>query len=213
MRIPATQFAIKTIADTILDDAFGMSPRAAYIVTSVAAAIVISCNFEKALANVRGNPACVKKGNLTDAEIDQLRKNGQFLGDENVFGPSLETKGAFEKAKIKGLMQDGKLVGSYQTRTLDVPLLKQLGAQHSSANALKVATGAKINPWTYATWGTCQQATNLTLLQAGISSTILDLGASWDMYVTTAVYGNYGGMLSNRIHAGFNANNNYEGKY
>jgi hypothetical protein len=107
-------------------------------------------------------------------------------------------------------MQGDKLIGSYQKRALDIPFLKQLGAQHSSANVLNLSSGLKANPLTYATWGTCHQATNLTLLNADIPSTILNMGASWDMYVTTAVYGNYGGQLGNRIFSGVTANGNYE---
>jgi hypothetical protein len=87
-----------------------------------------------------------------------------------------------------------------------MPGFKQIGAQHSSANALTVSSSAsQLNPWRYATWGVCHQATNMTLLNGGISSTILDLGSSFDMFVTTAVYGNYGGQLGNRAFTSINA--------
>ncbi|MDD3375050.1 MAG: hypothetical protein PHY73_04935 [Candidatus Omnitrophica bacterium] len=110
---------------------------------------------------------------------------------------------------MKGLFQNGEFVGSSQKYTLDIPFFKQIGAQHTSANVLNVSADKTLNPYSYATWGTCHQATNATLLKAGISFTILDLGVSWDMYVTTAVYGNYGGQLGTRIWAGAEASNNY----
>ena len=113
--------------------------------------------------------------------------------------------------EISGVIKDGGLIGSLQKRTLDIPFLKQLGAQHTSANVLNISSGPKVNPWRYATWGTCHEATNLTLLKSGVSSTVADLIPSWDMHLTTAVYGNYGGLLGNRIWAGIHAGRNYEG--
>jgi hypothetical protein len=67
--------------------------------------------------------------------------------------------------------------------------------------------GEKISPSSYASFGVCHTAANATLLNSGISSTMLDIDPSWDMFVTTAVYGNYGGQFGSRVVAGVNANN------
>lgn len=107
-------------------------------------------------------------------------------------------------------MQDNKLVGSFQKRTPDVAFFKQIGAQHTSANMLKYSSSLKVNPSSYLLWGTCHQAANLTLLGSGVSSTILNISPTWDMYVTTAIYGNYGGQLGSRILSGINANRDSE---
>jgi hypothetical protein len=37
------------------------------------------------------------------------------------------------------------------------------------------------------------------------SDLVRSMGPSWDMFVTTAVYGNYGGQLGNRVYTGVNA--------
>ncbi|MCA9405666.1 MAG: VCBS repeat-containing protein [Candidatus Omnitrophica bacterium] len=203
------------VADEIYDDILGFSPRTAYMLAYIDLTITGTYLSERAVANILGDPVQIRNAQLTDVEIAELRKNGQFIGDENMFGPSLKTKGAFDRNNVKGLTRDGKLVGSFQKRPLDVPGLKQLGAQHSSVNTLTVASSSvsELNPWKYATWGVCHQASNASLLNGGISSNILNLGPSWDMFVTTAAYGNYGGMLSNRIYSGFNANENYKKGY
>ncbi|OGX27486.1 MAG: hypothetical protein A3D10_04125 [Omnitrophica WOR_2 bacterium RIFCSPHIGHO2_02_FULL_48_11] len=210
MRTPIAQWTTENLAHYYYDNVLGMSPRTAYITSYLVVSTGVSLGAEKMFASFSGaKPAQLRKEPLTNEELKNLQINGQYAGDENVFGPSLKTKGAFEKSDVKGLVQDGKLVGSFQKRTLDVPGLKQLGAQHSSVNALN-ASGVSVNPFSYATWGVCNQAANATLLNAGISSTVLNLGPSWDMFVTTAVYGNYGGQLGNRVLSGVNANQNYE---
>ncbi len=203
----------EAVAQNVFDDALGMKPKAAYMWSSIAIRAGVSLGFEKMLASASGaRPVQIQGGKITKEQMDTLQANGNFAGDENMFGPSLKTDGAFkgDQSIVKGLMQDNKLVGSFQRVPLDVPGLKQLGAQHVSTNMLNVASNVKINPLSYGVWGVCDQAANLTLLNAGASSTILNLGASWDMYVTTAVYGNYGGQLGYRVLSGVNANREYQ---
>ena len=195
-------------AEEIYDEMLGFSPSTAYTLASIDLQITGTYILERVAANAVGYPVRIKK-NLRGKEIDRIRK-GEYAGDENAFGPSLKSKSArFDE--INGLIKDGGLIGSLQKRALDVPILKQLGAQHTSANVLNLSSGPKVNPWSYATWGTCHEATNLTLLKSGVSSTAADLIPSWDMHLTTAVYGNYGGQLGNRIWAGIYAGRNYEG--
>jgi len=199
------------LATQVFDDALGMRPKTAYIWSAVTVRIAATLTFEKMFASATvAKPVDIKKELLSDGELKTLGDSGQFAGDESMFGPSLKTKGSFEVDHVKGLTQDGKLVGSFQKRVLDVPGLKQLGAQHSSVNVLNVTSNFKVNPLSYATFGVCHQAANLSLLNGGISSTIFNIGPSWDMYVTTAVYGNYGGQLGYRVLSGVNANDNYK---
>ncbi len=192
------------VGKEIFDDAFGMSPRTAHIAANVSLQVAGSLTIEKILANDMGSPVKTKN-NLSDDEIAQVSK-GEYAADENIFGPSLKSKNArFDE--IKGLYRNNQILGSFQKRTLDVPLLKQLGAQHSSVNMSKISSNLKINSWEYATFGVCHQATNATLLNGNVSSTILNIDPSWDMFVTTAVYGNYGGQLGYRIYTGVNSYN------
>jgi len=199
---PAGQDLVDWTAQNIYDNILGMRPSTARVWASIDLGMTSSYMIERTIANIIADP--VQTRSLTNDELKKLSSDGYFAGDEGAFGPSLRSKNApFDE--IKGLTKNDKLVGSFQKRTLNVPGLKQLGAQHSSANALAVS-GPRLNPFRYATWGTCHQATNMTLLQGGISSTIMTLGPSWDMFVTTAVYGNYGGQLGYRIYTGVNSN-------
>ncbi len=206
LQSPAGQNLTDWTASNIYDNVLGMRPGTARIWASIDLGMTSSYLIERSIANIIADP--VKTRSLTNNELKNLSSEGYFTGDENAFGPSLRSKDArFDT--IKGLTKDDKLVGSFQKRTLDMPGFKQIGAQHSSANALAVS-GPQLNPSRYATWGVCHQATNMTLLQGGISSTILDLGPSFDMFVTTAVYGNYGGQLGSRAFTGANAYRNEE---
>jgi hypothetical protein len=200
---------VRRVGNEVFDDAFGMNPKAAYITSSIVCQTALTLGLERMFASIIADPAVVRKSDLTDAEINELRTNGQYAGDEEMFGPSFKTKGAFKRSHVKALTQDGDLIGSFQTRSLDIPLLKQLGANHASANMLNVSSIQVLSPKAYGIWGTCHQATNATLLNGGTSSTIFTLAPSWDMYVTTALYGNYGGQLFSKAYTGIDAGRNY----
>jgi hypothetical protein len=205
LQSPAGQNLTDWTGQNIYDNILGMRPGTARIWAGIDLGMTSSYLIERSIANIIADP--VSTGSLTNGEIEKLR-NSYFAGDEGAFGPSLRTKEAFksEGAVIKGLTKNGQLVGSYQKTPLDMPFFRQIGAHHSSANVLTVSSSAsQLNPWRYASWGVCHQATNMTLLNGGISSTTLTLGPSWDMFVTTAVYGNYGGQLGNRAYTGVNA--------
>lgn len=51
------------------------------------------------------------------------------------------------------------------------------------------------NTWYGTLFGTCHQATNATLLQSGVSSTVTDIYPHWSTFASTVAYGNYGGGL------------------
>jgi hypothetical protein len=62
----------------------------------------------------------------------------------------------------------------------------------------------------YATvFGVCHQASNATLLASGISSTVWDLAPHLSTFASTAVYGNYGGQLTNYIYTGIRTDRGY----
>jgi RHS repeat-associated protein len=207
MRTPVGEWTAQETGEHVFDNALGMRPRTAQVWSAVSWRIGLSLEFEKMFATASGaRPAQIKK-NLSDAELDELSK-GEFAGDETILGPSLRTRDAFSGrgSLIEGLAIDNKLVASYESTSLGIPFLREIGTRHSAANALNVSV-QKINPLFYGTWGTCHQATNLTLLNAGVSQTTLTLEGSWSMYVTTAVYGNYGGQLGYRVYSGTSVNN------
>ena len=57
------------------------------------------------------------------------------------------------------------------------------------------------------TFGWCHQAANATLLNAGFSNVVTQTSGNYSTFLTTALYGNYGGGLmikANSIHEAYN---------
>ncbi|NTU50142.1 MAG: hypothetical protein HGA87_04530, partial [Desulfobulbaceae bacterium] len=209
MRTPIAQWTIENYGHYYFDNVLGMRPGTAYVWSYLTISTGVSLGTEAMLASSGGaQPA--QKRKLTPDEKEYLRQNGNFAGDENRYGSSLKTK-AFDGPddNVWGLSLKDGLRASYQDTPLTVPGLQQMGALHSSANVIGIQAQT-INPWSYAFWGTCHQATNVSLLQGGISYTLMDLSGNWSMAVTTAVYGNYGGQLPSRIYSGVQAYNDYD---
>ena len=60
------------------------------------------------------------------------------------------------------------------------------------------------------TFGFCHQATNATLLNAGFSNVVTDIFPNYSTYVTTMLYGNYGGGLVQKAHSAYQANTEWQ---
>lgn len=54
-------------------------------------------------------------------------------------------------------------------------------------------------------YGVCHQGVNASLLSAGLSDTAFSLYPGWDTFLSTAIYGNYGGGLVRSTYAGISA--------
>lgn len=60
------------------------------------------------------------------------------------------------------------------------------------------------------TFGFCHQATNATLLQAGFSNVVTEITGNYSTFLTTALYGNYGGGLVQKAFSGYQADKNWK---
>lgn len=88
--------------------------------------------------------------------------------------------------------------------------VKALEVTHTGIN-IQGYTGGKINSAFYGSWGVCHTAVNSALLKAGYSSTLISLGqGGWSTFLSTAVYGNYGGGLYRSAYAGYQSYNDYD---
>lgn len=64
--------------------------------------------------------------------------------------------------------------------------------------------------WYGTLYGTCHQFSNATLLMSGISNTVVDIYPHWSTFLSTAVYGNYGGGLMRSVATGVIASQDYK---
>ena len=62
----------------------------------------------------------------------------------------------------------------------------------------------------YASYLVCHQATNITLLEGGVSNTVALGNPSWSTAASTLVYGNYGGGLLRAAGQGVHASHEYD---
>lgn len=112
--------------------------------------------------------------------------------------------------ELWALTQNGKQVGTIgEARVgalgLDGPL-SFLQIDHTGINLKGLKNAAKINPYAYLTSGVCHTSINISLLNAGFSSTVTSLNAGgWSTYLSTGIYGNYGGGLYRNVFNGYNS--------
>ena len=201
----------RQVGDEFFDDVLGMRPKTARIWSAVALNTMMSLGIERGLAHLTGSNLTISSDRIGDDDFVKAQEF-PFASDEFQYGPSAKSTlndSINWNEKYFGLTNEsGELVGGIGKRNFS---LFGLTAHHTGANIMG-ASDSVLPAWSYATLGgTCQQATNLTMLSAGYSNTILGFSQirTWDMYVTTAVYGNYGGQLPSRIISGMQAHDNY----
>ncbi|MBU2541138.1 MAG: RHS repeat-associated core domain-containing protein, partial [Candidatus Omnitrophica bacterium] len=205
--------------EQVFDDVFGMRPKAAYMWSYVATDIALTLTFEAMVASLVADPATVSKNAVLSKDIENPKGYdpwGRFPGAENIdksragftfeemnkltnkVGDALAVTG--KGAKSGGL---SKIIPGTQ---LDPIHVGAISSKFPKAGAPKPSVG-----WWYGTlFGTCHQASNATLLAGGISSTVVNVYPHWSTFLSTAVYGNYGGGLIRSVATAINANQDYQ---
>ncbi|MBI4680965.1 MAG: RHS repeat-associated core domain-containing protein [Nitrospirae bacterium] len=195
--------AIRSVGREVFDDAFGMRPRTALIWSSIFVHTAVSLGYEWGTANLLYNPAPVVKeySPATDGPIEG--------GGIEPYG-DVPTKTNFETwSEIKNFgrgADDTVFVGK---RPVTGPLSKAK-LNHIAAVSTEGFgnTVTRVNQATWATSMTCHQVSNGMLVARGFSNTVL--GMSWDTYLSTLLYGNYGGGLYYKTVTGIQARDEYK---
>lgn len=209
--------ATEGVGKGLFDNVFGMRPGTAYIWSAITLRIGVNLGFETMFANMVGDPAAGSR------PYDPKNPSDKALTDNpkgyKPFGRYPGRKGhpvEFINDQVRTLTdRSNNTLAVTGIGTKSGGLVRiGLDPQHTGAIAKNFSgQGMKaIAPdWMYASlYGTCQQATNATLLAGGISDTVLSLYPHWSTFASTAIYGNYGGGLVRSVAAGVQANENYE---
>ncbi len=206
---------IRRVGNEVFDDAFGLSPKVAYILSSVTLHAAATLAFESAFAHLSGASPASKvvdfdPENPEHAEL--LKSSGGYdpYGGR-VPGGQYHDRPYFESNRLKVLYKNDKalaVVGKDQVGWRGVTTTIKGAPTHTGA-IVEALSGRGIAPkFPMATFGTCavcHQVTNATLLEGGFTDTAASLFPSWSTYSATVVYGNYGGQLPVHVYRAFNA--------
>jgi len=205
-------------ADEIFDDMFGVNnPETAYMLAYTTLTIIGNYGFERAFANIMADPGTVSKfdPNNPDHKALALNKNGEASGyhsfGKNPTNPDTSWNPAIRDNSNLWVITknngDMALVG-------DVPYSSGVhtGAKATSfPKALNMEYPRGNLPFQKGlTFGTCHQAANATLLNAGFSNVVTQTSSNFSTFATTAIYGNYGGGLMIKANSVHEAYNNWE---
>ncbi|MFZ5800543.1 MAG: RHS repeat-associated core domain-containing protein [Candidatus Omnitrophota bacterium] len=197
------QQVVNWVAKEIFDDAFGMSPRAAYftayLVTDAVLTAGISYGLDK-LTNPR-NAKVVKPNKLTESqktEYDAILNDPKAMKSTNVTGREMLGDAAnripgMSPKTYRALVVDGHvkaIIANDWIRLFGMPI----PLQHT---AVAVPGGGSFSTGLNYLWnsGVCHQERMLALRSAGVTGiTPLDLNKSFDTWLSYGVYGTYGGQ-------------------
>ncbi len=133
--------------------------------------------------------------------------NGEAITRDEFYSKLLLTTLVGENEKVLAIVgEDVKSGGLSKLKLgLQPKHIGAIGEDFTKSGMIKIAPD-----WWYGTlYGTCQQATNATLLMSGISNTVTGLYPHWSTYLSTTLYGNYGGGLPRSVYTGIQASQDY----
>ncbi|OGW83658.1 MAG: hypothetical protein A2987_04765 [Omnitrophica bacterium RIFCSPLOWO2_01_FULL_45_10] len=203
---------IERVGKEVFVDILGMSPKRAYRWSSIFMNIITSFAFEWAFASLISNPISAEKYD----PAKHTRSGGSVSPKGPIYGPSPSENTLFSQDELISLVdKTGKQVGTLGVARVPALGLDEglsfLGVNHTGASMTALTGSTKLSPFTYLTYGVCHTATNVSFLQAGFGSNLITLGSGgWTTYVTTAIYGNYGGGLARTAFTSVTAYKDYE---
>jgi len=188
---------IRHVGKEFFDDVLGMRPATAYTWANITTYMAVNWAYQTALANVvtGGNAVTAKdykydprNRTALDAKVENIVNKGKGY---NYGGVPTELK------QVSRVLFDksGDLVGVASKSSI-----LMLGPQHtgiimndipSLARSIRLRGIPGVD--SYGIWGISHQAVNVSLLEAGYSSTVISVGGGWTTVLSTAVYGPYGG--------------------
>jgi hypothetical protein len=182
---------IDRFANEVFDDAFGINnPRVAHDFASFFAHTAATLTFEWAFANLVAKPAVGKRP--YDPKKDNL---SEFKGLDPYDAGTVPPEGFTPEQIDVFVDKTDKAIAATGHRPLKrVKWLTHIGSSGKmpSPAALKVGNPSDMGAL-YGITGVCHQVSNMSLLQSGLTNTVL--ATSWDTYLSTFAYGTYGGGL------------------
>ncbi|HDI13031.1 MAG TPA: RHS repeat protein, partial [Hadesarchaea archaeon] len=190
---------ISWLANEVFDDAFGMSPKVAYVSASVVAHAGTSCAFESMFTKMFAPKGPLRRaGEASQTEVEEFAKThpGGTAGGRPYVEPDISRLGERPGKWTRLVNESGEVAAYHWSGPIwDVPILRRV-VKHHQFYAPGMSQGFVPASWSYGTFGVCQQLT-----PKGYSSSIVSLGlADTGVFVTSLVYGQYGGGLLSRIY-------------
>lgn len=215
LSLPPGKQLTKFAATEIFDDMLGINnPKIAYILSYTGLSILGNYACERAIANLTAETGKVEDFDPKNPKHMELIK-GEKYGYNTYAGPPDPTNpeavanwvAAGKLKVIEGA--DGKmaLVGSKPYA---------FGSVHTGANSPSFPKALNMKyPCSLPknlqgiTFGWCHQATNATLLASGFSNVVTQTSGNFSTFITTFVYGDYGGGLMIKANSVYEAYNNW----
>ena len=190
---------ISWLANEVFDDAFGMGPKAAYVAASVIAHAGISFAFESVFAGIFAPKGSLKQGGeASQAEVEEFaaKNPGGTAGGRPYVEPDISKLGKRPGKWTRLVDKSGDVAGYHWEGPIwDIPIIRHI-VKHHQFYVPGMSEGFVPASMTYGFFGVCQQ-----IVPRGYSSSIVSLGlADVGVYVTTLVYGQYGGGLLARVY-------------
>jgi RHS repeat-associated protein len=190
---------IRRVGNEFFDDVLGMRPATAYTWANITTYMAVNMAYQFTFANIL-NPAKVTDKQPYNSGSDKaiardLSENGG--GFNYGTQPSIDKTGAlqhvdnvlYSNGKAVGLSAEALYIGG-QPQHLGV-VMRGLTYNINSGALLGEPIKALLHG--YGVLGISHTAVNITLLNAGYSSTISSIGGGWSTYFSTFIYGPYGG--------------------
>ncbi|GEM_PF-4297863 len=207
----------KFTANEIFDDMFGVNnPETAYMLSYTTLTIIGNYGFERAFANIMAEPGAVKNLDPKNVKHQEGIRGEKYGYDSFGDGPDPTNPEATANwvaaGKVKVIEGKNGNMAFFGERPYgpgvhtgaNSPNFPQ-ALNMKSPSGLPLPKGLQL-----ATFGTCHQAANATLLNAGFSNVATQVSGNFSTFATTAIYGNYGGGLMIKANSVREAYNNWE---
>ena len=186
---------VRRVGNEFFDDVLGMRPQTAHTWATVTTYMAVNAGYQAAFGSmltggerVTSKNYSLGKDKALDVEVSKIFKRGEGFNYGGVpKDPTQVSRVLFNKS--------GDLVGVASKSSI-----LMLGQQHtgiimSDIPSLTGRVGLRGIPGVdmYGLWGISHQAVNVSLLEAGYSSTVMSVGGGWTTAISTVVYGSYGG--------------------
>ena len=201
---------VKSFGNEFFDDVLGMRPKAAYIWSAIVSNTVLTLGLEAGISNIMNPTAKAVPFDKSNPQDMAMLNNPKGKYPFGKFPAKKGNEYAFDYDKLKTLAVDGNRVAIIGTEVKNSGLTRfGIPVKHSGAIASNFpgegienisVLGLKGNAIYGTLFGTCHQATNQTLFGGGLSNTVWNLG--WEFKASTAIYGNYGGGLIEKVYWG-----------
>jgi RHS repeat-associated protein len=192
---------VNFMSDAVFDNIFGMRPSTAGIFGTLGAYMITNMTFQFGFARLFGADKAITGVKKYDASSDKLTTQKILEEGKGInYGTKPEiTPGGGLKDASSILYSGDEAIGvaakalniGGQTQHIGV-VMKGLQMQSDMASFFPPNTLKALSQG-YLTFGISHQAVNISLLNAGYSTTIIGLGGGWSTIPSTFVYGPYGG--------------------